>query len=445
MNQEVLQGDCREVLGTLPERHFQTCVTSPPYYGLRDYGVDGQIGQEPTLDEFVQEMVEVFRAVRRVLRDDGVLWLNLGDTYEDGTCGRSDDHRHELDGYERQTDGRTQKRRRSLSGLKPKNLMGVPWRVALALQADGWWLRDAIIWHKPTPMPTSQVDRCTNAYEFVFQLTKSPRYFFDEIPLRTPLSVKTLTVSTIPTKSAAEPSGNDAGQNLNRWMAEQGGRRPQAVKTPDGWKVGGGTHGTIHDEGRSKGEPDAAVITSAKPRNVWRIAAEPCKDAHFATYPTALVERCLRLSTSELGACSVCGAPYQRVTDKQKLTRERPNELTKRTGDEGTGNHCANTVAGVSEQTIGWRGTCDCLADFLNPLPGDLDPCRVLDPFNGAGTTGIACRRLGLNYTGIELSAEYVELTHKRWRREANRGAKLPKPHEDAEGQMPLFAEEAAG
>ena len=162
-------------------------------------------------------------------------------------------------------------------------------------------------------------------------------------------------------------------------------------------------------------------VSTVTPRNVWRMASEPCSDAHFATFPTELPVRCIKASTSERGCCPACGAPWERVVERESVTRERPNELTKRTGADGTGNHCANTVAGVASRTAGWKIDCSC-GDDMEPVP-----CRVLDPFSGAGTTAIACRRLARDYTGIELNAEYIAISQKRLRQEANRGDKRPK------------------
>ena len=172
---ELLQGDCLQQLATLPAASVQCCVTSPPYWGLRDYGTAGQLGLEATPDEYVANMVAVFREVWRVLRDDGTLWLNLGDSYASGgrstrDPGQSKLHPAQAKGMRRPADG---------EGIKPKDLVGIPWRVAFALQADGWWLRQDIIWHKPNPMPESVTDRCTKAHEYIFLLTKQAKYYYD--------------------------------------------------------------------------------------------------------------------------------------------------------------------------------------------------------------------------------------------------------------------------
>lgn len=173
---ELHLGDCLDVLKTMPDNSIHCCVTSPPYWGLRDYGHVGQIGLEDTPEAYVNRMVEVFREVKRVLRNDGTLWLNLGDSYanvgSNGSFGKTAQVRNTKSGQQKTTN-------KLVSGLKPKDLVGIPWRVAFALQADGWWLRQDIIWHKPNPMPESVTDRCTKSHEYVFLLTKSKQYFYD--------------------------------------------------------------------------------------------------------------------------------------------------------------------------------------------------------------------------------------------------------------------------
>ena len=248
----ILQGDVRETLRALPEKTVQTCVTSPPYFGLRDYGVDGQIGLEPTPAEYVEQMVAVFREVRRVLRDDGTLWLNLGDSYATRWSSARSEGRGGLADNERERHGPAPE------GYKNKDLMGIPWRVAFALQADGWYLRQDIIWHKPNPMPESVRDRCTKAHEYVFLLSKSERYYWDAEAMQEP---------------AAGGTSRGNGQKLaERAIARTGG------------VINGGTAkstlGTSADETRNR-------------RSVWTVATRPYKGAHFATFPPALIEPCI--------------------------------------------------------------------------------------------------------------------------------------------------------
>ena len=270
---EILQGDVRETLRTLEAGSVQTCVTSPPYFGLRDYGVDGQIGLEPTPAEYVEQMVAVFREVRRVLRDDGTLWLNLGDSYAGaGPSGASYQSKTTKEREGKNTDGAfrisktlaargltyAEKKPIPPPGLKPKDLIGIPWRVAFALQQDGWYLRQDIIWHKPNPMPESVRDRCTKAHEYVFLLSKSERYYWDAEAMQEP---------------AAGGTSRGNGQKLaERAIARTGG------------VINGGTAkstlGTSADETRNR-------------RSVWAVATRPYKGAHFATFPPALIEPCI--------------------------------------------------------------------------------------------------------------------------------------------------------
>lgn len=301
---QIITGDCIESMRAMPEQSVHTCVTSPPYFGLRDYGHDGQIGLEPTPDEFVAALVAVFREVRRVLRDDGTLWLNMGDSYArtGGTDRRVSDTakvgstRNTLT----QMSDRTSK---APVGLRDKDLIGIPWRVAFALQADGWYLRQDIIWHKPNPMPESVRDRCTKAHEYIFLLSKGPRYYFDAEAIKEPVAASTVSRLSQPT------------------LSEQAGSARVPGKTNGNMKaVGDG-------ERRNK-------------RSVWTVTTKPFKGAHFATFPPDLIEPCI-----------LAGCP------------------------EG--------------------GT-------------------VLDPFGGAGTTGLVAQRHGRNAILCELNPEYAEMARER-------------------------------
>jgi len=303
MSVTVISGDCREVLAALPEQSVQCCVTSPPYFGLRDYGVEGQIGLEPTPDEFVAELVAVFRAVRRVLRDDGTLWLNLGDSYAATTKGSSGVGKNATNKGTLIED----RSWRVPPGLKPKDLIGIPWRVAFALQADGWWLRQDIIWSKANPMPESVRDRCTKSHEYIFLLSKSVHYYFDAKAIAEPL---------------ARPDEGD-----RKTPAVFGGRQ----KFEEAKK-----QSRLHSGSEYTGTTDGL----RNRRSVWTIASTPFKEAHFATFPPALIEPCI--------------------------------------------------LAGSK--------------------PGDM----VLDPFGGAGTTGLVCDRLGRSATLIELNPAYAAMARNR-------------------------------
>lgn len=298
----------------MPDSSVHCCVTSPPYFGLRDYGVDGQIGLEQTPDEYVAEMVAVFREVRRVLRDDGTLWLNLGDSYSSPTKGgggtavsASMMNRKSKESAERsiKRQGMTP-RKFDAGGLAAKQLLGIPWRVAFALQADGWYLRQDIIWHKPNPMPESVRDRCTKAHEYIFLLSKSERYYYDADAIKEPAIVGGGKIKPSGDYSAGTGTRNDQGRHLS-----------------GGFPTG---------ETRNR-------------RSVWTVATEPFKEAHFAVFPPSLIEPCI------LAGCPKGGT--------------------------------------------------------------------VLDPFGGAGTTGLVADRLGRNAILIELNTAYAEIARKRVSKDA--------------------------
>lgn len=262
----VMQGDCLKLMRLMPDKSVHCCVTSPPYFGLRDYGVDGQIGLEQTPDEFVQALVEVFREVRRVLRDDGTLWLNLGDSYARNPA--KGQHKPGQSGGKNAYVYDNGNGRASSTflgdGLKEKDLIGIPWRVAFALQADGWYLRQDIIWNKPNPMPESVRDRCTKAHEYVFLLSKSPRYYFDSEAIKEPVAASTV-------ERLAQPT-----------LSEQTGSA----------RVPGKTNGNMKAVGNGE---------TRNRRSVWTVTTKPFKGAHFATFPPELIEPCI------LAGCPIGG------------------------------------------------------------------------------------------------------------------------------------------
>jgi len=306
MSVNILIGDCRETLKTLPDQSIHTCVTSPPYFGLRDYGMDDQIGLEQTPDAFVEQLVDVFREVKRILRDDGTLWLNLGDSYASYRDGKAtpDTTRGDSEGTLVPKGSAKNRMASTFAGsiIKHKDLIGIPWRVAFALQADGWYLRQDIIWHKPNPMPESVQDRCTKSHEYIFLLSKSPKYYFDHDAIK-----EQAIHGIVGRKATKTPKGNMDDRGVTRTStAEQMG-------SPDGKK---------------------------NKRSVWTVTTKPFKGAHFATFPFDLIEPCI-----------LAGCP------------------------EG--------------------GT-------------------VLDPFGGAGTTGLVASRHNRNAILCELNPEYIILAEKR-------------------------------
>lgn len=298
MSLVILQGDVRDVLPTLESGSVQCCVTSPPYWRLRDYGVAGQIGQEKTPEEFVQTMVQVFREVRRVLKEDGTCWVNLGDSYASNpSWGRGGGST--LDGRKQGREGGKSVDRTKLEGLKPKDLVGIPWRVALALQADGWWLRQDIIWHKPNPMPESVTDRCTKAHEYIFLLTKSERYFYDAEAILEPSSPGTharlaqnvaAQVGSARANGGAKTNGNMKAVGRSSWN----GSRFDKGKTD----VHQGRKAQRHEDRgvKNNGSFDEAMAVMPEMRNkrsVWTVPTYGVKEAHFATFPPDLIKPCI--------------------------------------------------------------------------------------------------------------------------------------------------------
>ena len=403
---KIYQGDCLEVLKTFPDGCVNCCVTSPPYYGLRDYGTatwvggdekcnhnqlrqpksgkqttnagsgrdritgescrwcgavrqDQQLGLEKTPEEYVSKLVEIFREVNRVLKKDGTVWLNLGDSYWGGkgqsAHGGSDRQRSRFErnesiNREYQEIGKygwTAPKDGKHAIIKPKDLIGIPWMVAFALRADGWYLRQDIIWSKPNPMPESVTDRCTKAHEYIFLLAKSQKYYYDQEAIKQPIK----------------------NHSINEYPFSDGSKKDVLIrqrgkwKTPDGWDTSKGSHGTIHREGREKGfkgymhrgngdkkltghsgnyDLTGNLIGDGKvnKRSVWTIPTMPFTEAHFATFPELLVSDCIKASCPENGT--------------------------------------------------------------------------VLDLFIGAGTTGLVAKKLNRNYIGIELNPEYIKIAERR-------------------------------
>jgi DNA modification methylase len=424
--------DVLDGLQSLPDESVHCVVCSPPYWGLRDYGTglwdggdpdcdhkgaplisdksglagytseniklrtfsvpqgdvcgkcgarrqDQQLGLEPTPDQYVARIVEVFREVRRVLRSDGTCWVNLGDSYAASRTYQVRDNKH--------TDVGNDMAASVPPGLKPKDLVGIPWRVAFALQADGWYLRSEITWCKPNCMPESVTDRPTKATEKVFLLTKAPRYYYDAEAIR--------TEHQRDGRAITEVIGRDGSlqhRNGERWPG-----------------------------------------TGANARDWWLIATEGFADAHFATFPTELVRRCILAGTSERGCCPVCGKPWERETGRdeqpqayapRKYDPDDPRFQTKR----NLGGRYQAQLDKHPIRTLGWRPGCDCVGVLLQtpytegktvnrpPVP---IPCTVLDPFLGSGTTAYVARKHGRRSIGIELSPAYADLAARRMQQQS--------------------------
>lgn len=341
-------GDCLAVLKTLPDNSIDCCVTSPPYFGLRDYGHDGQIGLEETPEKYVSTMTSVFAEVRRVLKKEGTLWLNIGDSYS-GSWGNyggqnrgngtqreikngSAAHQKSYDGLEKFKPATANK----LDGLKPKDLIGIPWLLAFSLRSDGWYLRQDIIWAKPNPMPESVTDRCTKAHEYIFLMSKSSKYYYDHEAIKQPM---------------AETSFQRLSQNVD---AQEGSERVPGKTNGKmkavGQYVGGSKHKNLEADGQkpnsfhqtrnANGQEWSNDDGKANKRSVWTVTTKPFKEAHFATFPEDLIVDCIK--------------------------------------------------AGCPEDGI------------------------VLDPFMGAGTTGLVAAKLNRKYIGIELNPSYVKMAEAR-------------------------------
>lgn len=383
----LLHGDALTRLRDLPNERVQCVIISPPYWGLRDYGVDGQIGLEPTPEEYVLKLVEVFREVRRVLRSDGTAWVNLGDTYFGSWGNYGGQNRGH--GSQREIvngsavpnpayDGLEDFRPPSTCPhptLKSKDLACIPWRFATAMQADGWWLRSDVIWSKPNPMPESVTDRPTKSHEYVFLLAKSDRYFYDAE------AIKEIAVGGSPGNTSHK--GQTAFENGNVFMRTKAGLT------------------------------EMVAFARHNKRSVWTIPVEAFSEAHFATFPTKLVEPCILAGTSERGCCVQCGAPWIRLVKRSVGFQSGSGK----SGNEPNGKYAGSIQAEsgdydirlgpvVTTETLGWQPSCQCNAEAV--------PCSVLDPFSGAGTTGLVALRLGRSYIGIELNAEYVAMSERR-------------------------------
>nr|BAR34507.1 DNA modification methylase (COG0863) [uncultured Mediterranean phage uvMED] len=383
---DIRVGDCRNVLKELPNNYFHTCVTSPPYWGLRDYGNDGQLGLEKTPKEFVDNLVKVFGEVKRVLRDDGTIWLNLGDSYSSG--GRTSTTNQTVRGDKDY--GVT--RPAVCKDIKPKDLVGIPWRVAFALQEDGWYLRQDIIWHKPNPMPESVTDRCTKAHEYIFLLSKQPKYYFDNesikdksltqniqsnnqklskyknfeeekkyrqgihhkrgeniVVSRPKLPSKKQFLDFIKSKTNLNfliKNTNIKKTTIEHWFRNDNGfsfpKKDDWLKINDlvnDWSEEYNfiNYGLTYEETHF----DTVVTNESKnKRSVWTVTTKPYKEAHFATYPPDLIEPCILAGCPENG--------------------------------------------------------------------------NILDPFGGAGTTALVADRLNRNATIIELNKDYIDIADKR-------------------------------
>lgn len=328
---KILVGDWVERLRELPDESVQCCVTSPPYFGLRDYGIAGQLGLEKTVEEYVSKLVAGFQELRRVIKDDGTLWLNLGDSYASGNKSEASNS-HPSRKQKGMPPSPVYQTRARAHNLKPKDLIGIPWRVAFALQADGWYLRSDIIWHKPNPMPESVTDRPTKSHDYIFLLTKSANYFYDAESIKESCSESThARISQDLMNQVGSHRANGGGKTNGPMKAVIAGSTRKLAEAGSGIK-----------NNRSFESSVVMPVTSRNKRTVWTVGTEPYSEAHFATFPPALIRPCILAGS--------------------------------RVGD------------------------------------------TVLDPFLGAGTTGLVSLELGRSCIGIELNPQYAQLAEARCR-----------------------------
>lgn len=376
---KLFNGDSLSVLKQLPSNFIHCCITSPPYYGLRDYGVDGQIGLEESPQEYINKLVEIFHEVKRVLRDNGTCWVNIGDSYAgSGRAGKNPKYhaKHTMFGSNKHNPGKFGLPTGIPVGMKAKDLIGIPWMLAFALRADGWYLRCDIIWHKPNPLPLSVTDRPTSAHEYIFLLSKQLKYFYD--------------IEAIKEPSKYPNDNRKARQKISDYenqMSDKGQIR--AVINPK----------------------NARTYPTRNKRSVWTVATKGCKGAHFAVFPPDLIKPCIMAGTSENGCCPKCRAPQKRLVERIPM-QVTPSERRKDIQDASIGANKRTAISGTmtappTTKHLGWTATCEC---GINKTV----PCVVLDPFIGSGTTALVSRSLGRRCLGIELNPENVELIKKR-------------------------------
>ena len=390
-----LQGNCLDKIQELDDNSIDCVVSSPPYWGLRDYGVEGQLGLETTYQEHIKNIVEIFRAMKPKLKETATIWLNYGDSYAATVNGtKVKDIKNDDRGF-------VDKPFSTIQGvLKPKDLVMIPNRIAIALQDDGWWIRSEIIWHKPNPMPESVKDRPTSAHEKIWLITKSKKYYYDADAIRVPQKQDSIARAGRDVwKNNKTDSGNysipnvDSAKKLNQKVLD-----------------------TVA-EGK---------IPMANKRNVWTVTTKPFKGAHFATFPKDLIEPCIKAGCPEK-ICVECGKPYIRKIKIGNYNKEYQKSCGGNVDGKYTGKSTKNYKGAKAQNPsetkkrileslrekidLGLHKNCECNTQ-------DYKPGIVLDPFGGSGTTGIVSKHLKRKAILIELNAEYISIAKKRINKE---------------------------
>lgn len=382
---DILVGDSLTELRKLPAESVHTIVSSPPYWQLRDYTKDEkQLGLEPTPELYVDRLAGILAECHRVLRKDGTLWLNLGNTYSGSGKGAVSKPNPATKEAYVPTVGDIPNAGKSIAGWPDKCLIPIAWLVAMRLIQDGWILRADLIWHKPNGMPNSKLDAPTINHEYLFLLTKRKRYFYDDVAIAEPAVI------------TDRPHPN--------WEQRKAAGAPIRRGDPG---VSGDVNRAVGEVGNKTGGIGGNGTTRHK-RSVWTVNTYAYAEAHFATFPPKLIEPCILAGTSEKGCCPACGSPWRRVMERpaRPTTRKR----TARSANDGNrmiGRRYQKWLDENPMQTLGWEPGCTCDA-------GEPVPCTVLDPFAGSGTTGLVSIRNRRSFVGIELNPDYAAMARRR-------------------------------